>query len=471
MVALISPPSRTYSQRLPLALMHLSSCLTERGIDNEIIDIKQEKHPFLATTEQLTALNPKVVGITCCATEIFEVKDLCDWIGKHLPDSEIVLGGPHPTSKPQHFVDVGVDFDYIVIGEGEKVLCDLIQKGKSVPGIAYMENGRIVYTEPRELIEDLDALPMPAYDKIDMEYYAKPSIWSVRFVPLSAVGVFGSRGCPYHCKFCVAHAVFGRKIRRYSPERATEIVKHLVETYNLDGVYWNDECFTAHKQWTRDVCAMLKDLNILWGCQTRAQLLNSDLVKTMKESGCFQIDFGFESGSDRLLKVMNKGTTTAHYRKAVKACRKAGIRHLANMMINIPTETLEDIRLSTSLVKELRPNVLFWNVYCPFPGVSFGSDMALKDLTAEANRDTDLLEKKYKFGTYPDTIKDVLRWLRSSFPAPPEITLSTKPSYYLGWLRFFSFLWSFQYWRVILKSKRFWQYLSLGRLAQQKAMR
>ena len=476
-VALVSPHTRSQTQRFPLGLMIISSYLTSKNVDNEIIDVKSisltPEETFQQTVSRIISCNPNIVGIGCCATEIFEVKRICVQIREKLPSCIIVLGGPHPTYKPEDFVESDTPFDYIVIGEGEITLFELasaikdgsdIDKGK---GILYKKNGELVRTEPQALIENLDELPLPAYEKIDMDYYTQPNVWSIRPVLLSSVWLFTSRACPYSCKYCVAHVVFGRKVRKRSPENVVAEIEYLVNKYNIDGFFIADEIFTVEKKRTQRICELLKEkkLNVLWGCQTRANLIDDQSVKSMKESGCIQIDFGIESGSDRVLQTMGKQIKVEQYKKAAKICRKYGMRQLANMMINIPGERLEDIDLSVKLAKESKYNVLFWNAYTPIPGVSFGSELSLHDLESQLNFSSvssyEMLEKKYKFGDYGKPIIEVLKDLYAIFPHPRYVRISLNPFYYIRWLRYFSFVFNAKYLKKILTSKRRWQYFKV----------
>ena len=266
-------------------------------------------------------------------------------------------------------------------------------------------------------------------------------------MPLSAVGVFASRGCPYKCKFCVAHTVFGRRVRRQSVDLVAEHIGRLVRDYRLDGIYFNDECFTLNKKWVAELCGLLKPMRVLWGCQTRAQLLDEPTAAAMKEAGCMQIDFGFESGSNRMLKSMNKGSRVQQFQRAVRICKKLKIRILANMMVNLPNETLADIEASKQFIRQTKPNVKFWNVYCPFPGVEYGKSMSLRHLKAGANRNLDLLEKHYHFGNYDETLSTILYQLK----------IGSKLAHF-G--RFFSFVWQLRYWLTILRSQRKREYFS-----------
>lgn len=459
-VVLVVPPSRTYTQRLPIGIMQISSCLDKFGIENKIVDIKDSEYAYQKTLQSIHDEAPDVLGITCCATEVFEVRQICNQAKAWFPDLKIVLGGPHPTNSPDDFTDV--NYDFIIQGEGEISLPELIKdinKGKLPPkiikGIA---------------IGDLDTLPYPSYDKINLEYYASPSVWAIRPIYLSSLQIFGSRGCPYSCKFCVAHTIFGKKVRRCSPEYAIEHIEYLKYRYKIDAVYFGDESFTLNREWVADVCAGLKKIGILWGCQTRAGLTNKSILSIMKDSGCIQIDCGWESGSEKMLKIMNKQAKPEDYIRFSNDCKDVGIRVLANMMINLPGETLSDISESIELIKKTEPNVTLWGEYIPIPGVKFGREMTVADLnTFSTNRS--IIEDKYKFAVYGETLKSVLDKITTIFPNPRKPHLIIKWSYVKRWIRYFSYIFDGKYLSTLLHSRRKRQYLSIRRLLKQRKMR
>lgn len=462
--ALVSPPSRTNSYRVPIGLMCLSSALDVSGVDNVIVEPKGDANAWETTILKLKKLNPRFIGVTCLATEIWEVKELCCAIRQVCPYSTIILGGVHPTHSPQQFDEVGADYDYIILGEAEVPLVALIQGHKHASILARGGNKGDAIAS---ILADLNDHPLPDYSKIDMGYYCRPSVWAIRFMPLAAVGVMGSRGCPYHCRYCVAYTVSGHRRRLIKPLTLALMVDQLVRSYNLTGFYWNDECFTSDKKWVKELCGFLNCIDTIWGCQTRAALLDESTVHDMKVAGCRQIDFGFETGSDRMMKVMNKGASVNQGKVAAALCKKHGIRVLANMMVNLPEETLNDVQMSVDFIKEIRPNVTFWNVYAPFPGVPFGREMDLGDLKSGEDHNLELLERKYKFGQYDLSLNKLAAGLRRITPSPPRIVLSWHWSYYAGWFRFFSFVFQLDYWRRIWFSKRRWQYFSIPQLIRQ----
>lgn len=473
-ILLIVPPNRSYTQRLPIGLMTISSYLRSKGKDNTILDFKgiSNNEAFKKIKEAILNKKPKFVGITCLISEVGIVKNICDFIKDYSKNTIIIIGGPHPTICPEHFIDRNVRFDYLVIGEGELTFYDLIKSIEekcntdNIKGIAYAKNSKLKFTASRELIKNLDELPLPAYDKIDMEYYCRPNVWAIRPVYISSFSIFTSRGCPYNCNFCVAHTIFGRGVRFISPEKVADHIEHIVKNYKVDALYFLDESFTVNKQRVYDIFKLLeeKGIKLLWGCETRVNLLDEELIRFMKEKGCIQIDFGIESGSDKMLKIMNKQVTASQIINAGNMCKKAGIRQLANMMVNLPGETLEDIDISLKLVNDMKYNIVLWNTYTPFPGGNFGEKIYLEDvdilLEYPSKATFELLEKKYKFGKYNKKITEILDYLYMNTFHPKHLKLSLKPSYWASVLRTVSFLFDHRYILQLLKSKRKMSYIT-----------
>lgn len=465
-ILLIAPYTRSFTQRMPLGLMYISSYLTAHGEENSILDFKgiSEDEARNKTEKALIELKPSFVGLTCLCSEMETIKQLTDFIKLNLPESIIVIGGPHASSSPQHFLEMEIFFHFLVLGEGEMALLELISclKNKSniedVQGIAFVVNSEIKYNTPRPLIEDLDVLPLPAYDKVDMNYYCRPNVWAIRPIYLSALSIFSSRGCPYGCKFCVEFAVFGRRVRYVSPEKVIEHIKFLIDNYKIDALFFFDEAFTLSKEHVKKIFRLYKEnnLKILWGCQTRINLLDEELLSIFKANGCIQVDFGIESGSDKMLKIMNKGLTVEKIVEIGKLCNKTGVRHLANMLINVPGENMEDIEMSLSLVNRIKYNVVLWNVYIPFPGVSIGKSIGAQELSImqDASQALNLLETKYKFGNYTETLQSILNRLYSLSFHPKHFKVSFHLSYWTSFVRLFSYLFDPRYIRAILTSKR-----------------
>ncbi len=463
---LIVPPNRSLDRRLPLGIMQISSYLGHKGFDNTILDFKNvsEEDAAKKIREGIIKNNPRFVGISCFITEMPIIKDLCDFIKQNNKNTCIIIGGPYPSERPSHFIEMGIPFDYLTIGEAEITFYELLKTLQenadvgAVAGLAYKDEvGDLVFTQKREDLQNLDELPFPAYDKVDMEFYLKPSSWTIRGVYVSGVLMFTSRGCPFSCKFCVVRE---RKPRLLSPEKVADHIEYLVKNYKIDGIHFGDDTFTLNKERVRTIFSLLKQkgIKLIYGIQTRADLLDEELIKILRDSGVIQINMGIESGSERVLTIINKKIKLEKIRETSKLCKKYNIRIAAYMLINIPGETFEDIEASLRLVNDMKYNVVQWSVYSPYPGVAFGVELDLDDMNTisrfPSKEAFDILERKYKFGKYDKTIKEVLDYIYSKTFNVRNFKLLLTREYIISFFRFISFLSNKHYLLVMLLSKR-----------------
>lgn len=471
---LIAPPTRSLTQRLPYGLLYLSSYLESKGEKNTILDFKgvSTKEAYNKIKQKILEEQPKFIGITCTIFEMDIVKDMCDFIKNNSKKSIIIIGGPSPSICPNHFIEKNINFDYLVIGEGELTFCELIKNLRNpknvenIKGIAYLKSGKLKINDPRELIKDLNQLPFPAYDKVDMDYYCRPNVWGIRPIYISNFTIYTVRGCPYNCNFCVAHTIWGKRVRMMSPERVVEHIEYVLKKFKVDAFQFGDESFTISKERIYKIFNLLKEKNIkvLFGCQTRVDLLDEDLLKFLKKNGCIQIDFGIEAATDRMLKIMNKQTTVERAVKVARGCRKFKIRQVANMLINLPGETIGDIETYLKFVKDMKYNLVCWNVYCPYPGVNWGKKLDIEDLDMilrhPSDETYDLLERKYKFGDYDKPIKEIVAYLYKNTFHPKNLKFSLELNYWRSMFSCISYIWDLRYIIQILKSKRKMQYVT-----------
>lgn len=390
-ICLISPAGRAAEPRLPLALMYLCSWLEQQGNTVKIIDVKSDPYQKLTDSirrklerkilREVEEIEPLVVGITCLTPEVMEVRDLSREIKKRLPKTQIVVGGVHPTLYPEDFLYSKSPTDFVAIGEGEETLGELVatlkKKGdwRNIRGLAWFEDGKLRKNSPRHLIEDLDQIPFPAYHQVDMDYYTTPTIYCIRHMLISAVHIFTTRGCPEQCTFCVNKNLWGsnestRRVRFRSPNRVVDELEFLSKNYHIDGFYIYDDTFTINKKHVLGFCDEFskRGLDLVWGAETRVNLVSPDMLEAMKKAGCLQIDFGVETGSQEILDRMKKGITLRQVQEAFGNCRRLGLRSYASFMFNTPGETEEDVRKAITLAKEIDATGYNFNILTPFPG-------------------------------------------------------------------------------------------------------
>jgi radical SAM superfamily enzyme YgiQ (UPF0313 family) len=479
-VCLINPPTRALSLRPPHGLMYISSYLTSHDVENLLLDPKgniPEDAIVRKTINEAIKWGPDIVGISCLTTDVPCVLGMVGEIKTLLPDCKIVLGGIHPTLFPEEMLE-NENVDFVVMGEGEQTLLALVEacgEGdfSTVKGIAYKNEGKTVINEKRPMISDLDDIPVPAFDKVNMEYYLQPNIHLIRGIPMRGFYVFSTRGCPYSCRFCVNKNIFGRSIRFRDPIEVADEVEYLYNKYKIDSFYMYDDTFGVKKSHAFMFCDELKKrkLPLVWGCATRINLIDEEFVRKLKDAGCLQIDFGVESGSQRLLDLLQKEITLDQIRYAVKLCKKHNIRVFSNFMINLPTETETDIDNLIEFADEIKSDISIFNITCPFPGTDIQTYMKEK-LTEEDypkmsgmasyNTYIDFIESKCKLSSHNIPIRDILKRIQLAIPSPRDIRAKAGLKYIANMARYLNFLINPKYIMCLLRSSKKFEYLKFA---------
>lgn len=382
-IVLVFPPHRLKEHRYSLGLLYISGYLRDHGFDNVIVENKlmggpnykyQGKEQAMQDIiKKVVELKPKVVGYTSSTIEINDVIEMNAEIRRQI-NTISIIGGPHVTAAPEEVLKRG--FDVVVIGEGEQTALELFEELEKeqpdlsqVKGIAWKkDNGEVVINPPREMI-DITESCLPAYDKIYMERYLRVSDEVLRGVPVRAAIVMASRGCPYQCTFCACNKVFGYKVRYRSLENIRKEIQLLKNKYNAEAIWFADDTMTVSYDHVRKICSLMKEEKMYWGAQSRVDLTKEEIVRQMKESGCLQLDFGVESGNQRVLdEVINKRIKLEQVERAFALCRKYGIRSHAAFMLGLPTETRKEMIDTFEFAKKIKPNWYAFGIFTPLPG-------------------------------------------------------------------------------------------------------
>lgn len=359
----------------PLGLAYIAAVLEERDYKVEILDApalemtSQDIARYIEGTKKFDAM-----GITIYTPMYHRFKEVIEQIGPITDEIPIFVGGPHPSVLPEDTLSSNPAVDYAVIGEGEVTTVELLEamEGKreisSVKGIAYRENGEIKLTPPREYINDLDTLPFPARNLLPMDRYV-PAPSTYRRTPFAHM--ITTRGCPFNCIYC-SQAIFGKKYRTNSPERVVEEIEHLIDRYKVKEIFFLDDIFTLNKKWANQVCDRIieKGLHkeIEWSCSSRVDTVNQELLKKMRRAGCWQIHYGVESGSQRVLDYIKKRITLEDSRNAIKWSKEVGIETRAYFMLGLPTETREESLQTIQFALDIYPDYVKFSVTVPYPG-------------------------------------------------------------------------------------------------------
>ncbi|HEY2383249.1 MAG TPA: radical SAM protein [Terriglobia bacterium] len=356
----------------PLGILYLSSYLKRAGFGVEVFDSTfRDFEDFAAVVRRI---KPRIVGLYAniiTRENVFRLAGIAKANGVEF----VVVGGPDASEWCERYFANGVD----VIGtnEGEQTLEELIpwlqQKGlaglESVRGIIFPKNGRVHRTPPRPAITDLDSLPWPDRDVLNMDEYFHA--WKSHHGE-SSVSLITARGCPFHCAWCSSE-VFGHTHRQRSPKDVVDEMLMLKERYNPDIMWISDDVLTINKKWTREFVAEVKARNAQhpYECLSRVDLVDREVLKGLRETGCFRIWYGAESGSQKILDSMQKETTVFQVRQAARITQELGIQAGFFILLGYPDETTNDIQMTIDFLKETRPDVVGTSVAFPIKGTQF----------------------------------------------------------------------------------------------------
>jgi len=374
-ITLISLPKATASYSL-LTLASYVNGKTEHRV--RILDLSGVEGADSVILASLKGEKPDIVGFSCFTRDYPEVMRLSGLIKEQL-GCRIVVGNVHASLYPEDFIFSGSPVDFAVVGEGEITFSELLAKigGKENPcgiaGVASLDPaGKMAVGARRPLISDLSVLPQIDYRLVPVEPYFKPANRIIRGAALRTAVVYASRGCPSACEFCAANTVWqcntGPSVRFRPVEDVIAEIRNLKSKYGIQGIMFGDDSFVIKRERVLQFCDELEKLDIFWSVQGRVTQVDEEMVSAMKKSGCVMLCFGVESGSDTVLKRINKGITVEQIRRAFSICKKAGVRCLADIMCNHPGETEEDVKLTAELLREIAPAELSQAAMTPYPG-------------------------------------------------------------------------------------------------------
>jgi len=408
-IALINPPfnriKRIYVPYVPLSLQYLAAAVKQQSHEVEIFNcdgpdktIPKKKvlqnDKFQGQVDLIDALQnddhevwqevirylrqykPDVVGITATSPTFPGAKKIAHIVKKINPECITVMGGMHPTVCFEEVIqDEAVDF--IVRGEGEETLCELVaaleKYGKAfierhdicIKGIVYRKEAVCTVTPCRELIADIDYLPMPARDAV------------VNSFPMHVdkKSILTTRGCAYDCGYCSSSQMWKRKIRFRSLEKVIDEMKHMNQIYGIRLFEFKDETFTVDRERVVRFCSLVEQLDfpLSWSCTTRIDLVDRELIDLMGRAGCVHMSFGIESGSKEIGHKIGKVFSDDHVLDVCSYVKKRGILLTINLMIGLPFEREEDIRKTEMAMKKIRPHRVFIGVYVPLPRTALNS--------------------------------------------------------------------------------------------------
>ena len=354
----------------PMGLAYVAAVLERAGHRVEVIDANAVRMDLDRVVERLVGWRPDVVGTTAATPSIGLAAELAGLVRGRL-GIPFVVGGPHVAALPLETLASYPDFDVAVVGEGEGIADSLVRAldGEGtladVPGIAHRSGGEPALTAPAPPLDDLDAVPWPARHLLPNDRYHTVDAW-----PMTCV--IAMRGCPAGCTYCNVPRLAGRHMRRRSP---ADVVAEMADAHGRFGVghvSFLDDTFTTSRRWVLELCRTLADAGlpgrVSWSCLTRPDLVDPELLATMRDAGLGRVEFGIESGSPRVLEELGKGVDLPRIRAAFRMARDARLVTMGFAMINTPGETPEELDQTEREVLGIDPDFLQLSFCTPYPG-------------------------------------------------------------------------------------------------------
>lgn len=410
----------------PLATLYAAALMRENGYEVSLFDTMFSKN----ADELIDALNaglPDMLVIyddgfnyltKMCLTNMREAAFHMINLAKRCGIT-VIVSSSDATDHYDQYLQAGADF--ILIGEGEITLLELsnaLASGKndlhSIPGIVFNENGTNITTGKRNVLKDLDSLPQPAWDLVDIDRYKE--MW-MRHAGYFSINIATTRGCPFKCNWC-AKPIYGNRYNSRSPQKVVEELTYLMDNYGFDHVWFCDDIFGLKPGWVEEFAKLVQkeELSFTFKIQSRADLLlQPAYVSSLQKAGCENAWMGAESGSQKILDAMDKGITVQQIHEATNLLKIYEIKPSLFIQFGYLGETKEDIKMTIKMINELMPHEIGISVSYPLPGTGFYEKV--KAAMQEKHNWTDSSELALMFrNTYaPSFYKQLHRYVHNNY--------------------------------------------------------
>jgi anaerobic magnesium-protoporphyrin IX monomethyl ester cyclase len=416
-ISLVNPPPLKGVYRhqlyLPIGLGYLAAVLEEDGYDVTVIDCPAQEMDLKQLKTKLASINPDVIGITSMTPTIQSALLSASAAKGACPDAMVVLGGPHATFMDEQVLNEEAAVDVVVRGEGEETLLELAKTASNpkslnnIQGITFRNNGHTVRTPTRPFIKNLDELPRPAYKHFPLEKYR---LFGRRMLPIMT-----SRGCPSQCSFCTTARMFGKAFRARSPKNIVDELEWLRDVHGADAFSFYDDTFTLDKKRALKICEEIRsrEIGLPWDCQTRVSVVSEEILRQMREANCQQVFFGVESGCQKILDAVHKGTTVEQNEKAIRLAKAAGLFVSISVMVGYPGETKEMLQETVDLIRRAEPDDVYICVATPYPGTELRR--VVEGMGWEMSNDWGQYDTITPVFANPNLSAEEVRKLRTSF--------------------------------------------------------
>lgn len=385
-ILLVNPLSGYQVGSMPLGVCYLAAYLGAQGHEVRLVDRVPAFYRDgrnLPSVDRMTcaaaaALQPDWVGITMTTAQAYDTYHVAKLLRREpgVSDAPIVVGGYHPTTEAELTLQECAEVDVVARGEGEFLFADLAagRPLASVSGITYRENGRITATPERPLHERLDDYPPPRRDLCDADFYYRRKSDVLSGWHVKAATLMTSRGCPKRCKFCAAEIILPR-VRFHGVDYVMEELEGILRHYNVEAISFVDIMFLSRWSRTEELCRRLIaekwHRRFRWGVSVTADSVTREKLALMKEAGCRYLNFGFETGSQRMLDLMNKRIKIEKNHNAARWAAELGLLCNSAFLVGLPGETENDIELTAQFLRDHELFSTGVNIMAPLPGSTY----------------------------------------------------------------------------------------------------
>lgn len=358
----------------PLGVLYVATSL--KGFyPVQAFDPVAKKMGIPQTIEALVAMKPTILGISCQTYRIYPCAEIAKQVKARLPDTIIVIGGPHTTAYPVETFELpGVD--YVVVGDGDtslKLLTDALAAGdesmlSQVPGLIYKKDEKMV-RNPLANNADLDSIPIPDRDLLDIKDYYTAADGDSEIITM-----ISSRGCPFKCVYC---DVLEKQYRFRSPKSVADEMEHIAKKYNDPVIHIFDDTYNLTKKRVVEISKEIirRGIKVKWTTRARVSPFDDEMVSVMAQSGLKRAHFGVESGSPLSLQKILKGVRVEHIEKAFELCRKYGVESLAYFIIGFDWETKKEIKETIQFIGKISPDFIMANMLHPLAKTTVYEDL------------------------------------------------------------------------------------------------